>query len=117
MSSSETLQAIAAKTHDTTSAVGTAEYLIGTTVAAPNFSPAAGTYTSVQSVTVSDATSGASIYYTTDGTTPTTSSTLYTGPITVGSSETIEAIAAEAEKTAAEQLALPTQSTSRIPSL
>jgi hypothetical protein len=63
-------------------------------VATPTFSPAAGTYPSAQSVTLSDTTSGASIYYTTNGTTPTTGSTLYTAPITVSSSETIKAIAA-----------------------
>ena len=60
----------------------------------PTFSPVAGTYTSAQSVSISDATSGATIYYTTNGTTPTTSSTRYTGPITVSSTETLEAIAA-----------------------
>ena len=63
-------------------------------VSTPAFSPAAGTYTSAQSVTLSDATSGATIYYTTNGTTPTTSSTQYTGPITVSSTETLQAIAA-----------------------
>jgi large repetitive protein len=59
----------------------------------PTFSPAAGTYISAQSVTISDSTSGATIYYTADGSTPTTSSANYNGPITVSSSETIHAIA------------------------
>jgi len=70
-----------------------ASYVIQSSVATPTFSPAAGTYTSAQSVTISDATSGATIYYTTNGTAPTTSSTAYTGPITVSSTETLEAIA------------------------
>lgn len=59
----------------------------------PTFSPAAGTYTSPQKVTISDATAGAAIFYTTDGTPPTTSSTQYTGPITISSTVTIKAIA------------------------
>jgi streptogramin lyase len=63
------------------------------TVATPTFSPVAGTYTSAQSVTITDSTSGAVIYYTTNGTTPTTSSTKYTTKITVSSTETVEAIA------------------------
>ena len=61
--------------------------------ATPIFSPAAGSYTSAQSVSITDATSGATIYYTTDGSAPTTSSTQYSGTITVGSTETIHAIA------------------------
>lgn len=64
--------------------------------ATPAFTPAAGTYTSAQSVSISDATSGASIYYTTDGTTPTVASTQYTTPVSVTGSETIEAIAVAA---------------------
>lgn len=61
--------------------------------ATPTISPTSGTYTSAQSVTIADITSGASIYYTSDGSTPTTSSMLYAGPIRVLSSETIQAIA------------------------
>ena len=73
-----------------TSAVGSA-----TTVATPVFSLAAGTYAGAQTVTITDSTSGSKIYYTlgTPGTTPTTLSTLYSGPITVSSSMTLEAIA------------------------
>lgn len=62
--------------------------------ATPSFSPEGGTYNSAQSVTILDTTPNATIYYTTDGSTPTTDSPTYSGPITVSSTETIEAIAA-----------------------
>jgi hypothetical protein len=62
------------------------------TVKNPTFNPVGGTYSSAQSVELADATSGATIYYTTNGTTPTTSSTKYTAAISVSSSETIKAI-------------------------
>lgn len=61
---------------------------------APTFSPPGGAYSSTQSVTIADATANAAIYYTTDGSAPTTSSTLYAGAITVNGSETIQAVAA-----------------------
>jgi uncharacterized repeat protein (TIGR03803 family) len=61
--------------------------------ATPSFSPAPGTYSSTQNVTISESTPGATIYFTDDGTTPTTSSDVYNGPITVSSRETINAIA------------------------
>ena len=68
--------------------------LLGAPVAAaPVFSPAAGSYNGTQTVTISDGAVGAAIYYTTDGSTPTVNSTLYTDPITVAASETVNAIA------------------------
>lgn len=93
---SETLSAIAVASGYANSAVATASYLITLpppVAATPSFSPAAGTYTGTQTITISDATPNAAIYYTTDGSTPTANSIVYTGPIMVSSSETISAIA------------------------
>jgi hypothetical protein len=62
-------------------------------VATPTFSPAAGQFASAQSVTLSVATPGATIYYTIDGSAPTTSSTKYTSAIKIDTSAVIEAVA------------------------
>ena len=62
--------------------------------ATPTFSPGGGTYSTAQSVSISDTSAGTQIYYTTNGSTPTTASTLYTGPISVSTTTTIKAIAA-----------------------
>jgi YVTN family beta-propeller protein len=59
----------------------------------PVFTPAPGVYGSSQTVTLSDATPGAAIYYTLDGTTPTTASTRYAGALMVSQSMIIKAIA------------------------
>ena len=64
------------------------------TAATPIFSVAAGTYTSAQTVSISDTTSGAIIYYTTNGSAPTASSTQYSAPVTVSGTETLSAAAA-----------------------
>lgn len=93
VSVSEKLTAIAVATGYNNSFPSSATYQIAPPAATPTFSPAGGQYTSVQSVTLSDATSGAAIYYTTNGSKPTTASTLYAGPISVGASETIQAVA------------------------
>ena len=66
------------------------------TCATPTFSPAAGTYTSVQNVTLSTETADATIYYTTDGSDPTASSSVYSSAIPVSSTTTIKAMAAKA---------------------
>lgn len=63
-------------------------------VAAPTFSPAPGSYTSTQNVSITSTTSGAAIRYTLDGSTPTpTSGTLYTGPVVISSTSILKAIA------------------------
>ena len=64
--------------------------------ATPTFTPAAGAYTSAQSVTIGCETAGATIYYTTDGTAPTTSSSVYSTAIPVSTTTTIKAMAAKA---------------------
>ncbi len=64
-----------------------------TQAAAPSFNPGGEAFTGSVSVTITDSTPNASIYYTTDGSSPTTSSNKYAGAITVSSTETINAIA------------------------
>lgn len=61
--------------------------------ATPTFNPAAGAVSANTKVTISCATQGSSIYYTTDGTVPTTSSSKYTAQINVAAAMTIKAIA------------------------
>jgi hypothetical protein len=63
------------------------------TVATPVFNPPSATFTGSQVVAISDATNGAQIFYTTDGSTPTVKSIAYTGPIKITSSQTVQAIA------------------------
>jgi N-acetylneuraminic acid mutarotase len=96
LTATTTLQAVAMLKNYDNSAVASAAYImVSFQAATPTFSLAHGTYSAIQSVTLADATSGAAIYYTTDGkTTPTTSSTPYSGAISVVSTETIQAIAA-----------------------
>ncbi len=63
------------------------------TAATPTFSLSAGSYYGTQMVSILDSTPDATIYYTADGSTPTENSTLYTGPVSVAQSETLQAMA------------------------
>lgn len=99
VSSSLTLKAVGSKSGDLDSGVGSAAYVINGAVATPTFSPVAGTYVTAQTVTISTATSGATLCYTTDGSTPTangagtcTHGTTYSGPVSVSSSLTLKAM-------------------------
>jgi hypothetical protein len=94
VSQSETINALASAPSYSQSLVASAAYIINLpATGTPALSPAGGTFTADQIVTITDPTAGATIYYTTDGTTPTTSSTQYTGAITVSTTETLKAIA------------------------
>jgi hypothetical protein len=87
-----TVNAVAQATGDTLSATATAVYTFGgVTVAAPQFAPAPGTYTGSVVVTITDSTTGALIYYTTDGSRPAVgqgTTNQYTGTLTLTASAT-----------------------------
>ena len=94
VSSSETIKAIAIASGYSSSPIAQATYTIAKPAAsAPAFALAGGIYSGTQTITLTDATPGATIYYAVHGVIPNSNSTKYTGPITVSSSETIKAIA------------------------
>ncbi|HVO07982.1 MAG TPA: chitobiase/beta-hexosaminidase C-terminal domain-containing protein [Burkholderiaceae bacterium] len=66
------------------------------TVATPAILPAAGSYHEALTISISDATAGATIHYTTDGTTPTANSPGYGGPFLLTAGATVRALAAHA---------------------
>ena len=92
VSTTTTINAIASATGYLQSSIASATFTLLDQVAAPVFSPAPGAYAATQTVSISDTTPNAIIYYTLDGSTPTASSTVYTAPITVSSTTTINAI-------------------------
>jgi Chitobiase/beta-hexosaminidase C-terminal domain/Legume lectin domain len=93
LSFTTTIKAIAVANGFLQSATSIATYTISSQTAPPIFSPAPGTYVTAQSVTLTDDSPNAVIYYTTNGTTPTHSSTVFSKPIVVSTTTTIEAIA------------------------
>ncbi len=94
ISTSLTLKAIAYKPGWNTSEVASVAYTVNGTTQPPSFAPGTGAYTSARNVTIASDTVGASIRYTTDGTTPTVSiGTLYSTAVTVSFTSTLKAIA------------------------
>ncbi|HEY1648253.1 MAG TPA: chitobiase/beta-hexosaminidase C-terminal domain-containing protein [Terracidiphilus sp.] len=93
ISADTTINAMASAPGYVQSGVSSATFTLSDQTPLLSFSPAAGTYLNAQQVTIADPDANAKIYYTTDGSTPSASSTLYSGPISVGVSETINAIA------------------------
>ena len=96
MSSSEYVQAIAANASNEHGGLIVDFYNILPDTPpppAPIIYPQSGSYTSPQTLVITDSGEEALIYYTTDGTTPTASSTPYSGPVTLSQTETVNAIA------------------------
>ena len=91
---------IIAKSGETYSSVAAATYTLKTPEA-PTIEPAAGAVERGTTVTLSSA-DGTTIYYTTNNTTPTASSTEYTGPITIDAAKTIKAVAIDGAENVSE---------------
>ena len=111
-----TLKAIAVKDGMNDSAVASVSYTIKGTVATPEFSVESGAVDSGTEVTITCATEGAKIYYTTDGSEPTASSTEYTTAISVIAAVTLKAISVkdgmnDSTVASASYLIIPTKAT------
>jgi hypothetical protein len=95
LSSSSTLGDLITAAPRTSWDIGAFQF--GTNVATPTFSQPAGTYTNDVTVTISCTTEGATIHYTTDGSTPNEESTVYTTALTFTATTTLKAIGAKAD--------------------
>ncbi len=93
ISADTTVNAIASEPGYIQSGVSTATFTLIVPTPSPSFKPAGGTYPATQNVSTLDTDTSAKIYYTTDGSTPSTASNLFSNPISVSVSETVKAIA------------------------
>lgn len=90
------------------------------TVEEPTFTPGGGTFYAPQQVSIQTATADAVIYYTIDGSTPSTRSNVYTTPLAVSSTTTVKAVAAktgmnDSEMSTARYVILDTNSLVTLP--
>jgi hypothetical protein len=95
VSSSQTIKAFAVLTAWNDSAVSMGVYTINGTAPSPIFSIPGGTYPGQQILSMSSSLTGADVYYTLDGSTPSRGSTKYADPITILNSTTVQAITAK----------------------
>jgi hypothetical protein len=94
ITSSSTIRAVAiARGYSLSAGAVSAITVFPPLAATPAISPAGGTFARAQTVTITDVTAGASIYFTVNGSTPTAASTRYTAPFLLGTSSTVKAIA------------------------
>ena len=92
VTATSTVKAIAVKANWQTSDVATLDVTItAPTVVTPVFTPGTGTYADSVTFTIATTTEGAAIRYTTDGSEPTATSTLYSAPITLTTTTTVKA--------------------------
>lgn len=106
ISATTTVRVVAIQPGFTNSGIQGGTWTITSALPMPFYSPLPGTYSTVQLVTLSDTTAGSTICYTTDGSTVTTNGagvcvhgTTYSGPITVGMTLQIQAIATKSGNT------------------
>jgi hypothetical protein len=94
VSANTTIKFFAQDSVGNVSSVQTATYTIDTVAPTVTVTPNAGTYGSAQTVTISS--NEGTIYYTTDGSTPTTGSTVYSTPFSVSSTSTVKYLVIDA---------------------
>lgn len=92
VSSTTTVKAFATATGLEASTVAAAEYRIVNQVEAPVISPKGGLFSTPQQVTLTCPTPSSAIYYTLDGSAPSSASTRYTGPFLISTTSTLKAV-------------------------
>jgi hypothetical protein len=81
--------------------VRSGEIAVTTKVFMPTIAPAGGEFNTPQAVTIASDVPGSAIYYTLDGSQPTTASTLYSGPFNLSNNAVVNAIAVNGSATSA----------------